>query len=42
MNGLGLVLVMSKIESFSKVGLVHSRRIRWYSKGVSSAVVITS
>ena len=42
MNGLGLVSVVSAIESLSKVGLVLSRRIRWYSEDVSSAVIVTS
>ena len=39
MNELGLVSVISVMESFSKVGLVLSRRICWYSIVVSSAVV---
>ena len=42
MNGLGLVSVMSEMESLSKVGLVRSWRICWYSKGMSSAMVVTS
>ena len=42
MNGLGLVSVVSVIESFSKVGLVLSWRIRWYSEDVSSAVMVGS
>ena len=40
-NGLGLVSVVSVMESLSKVGLVLSRRIHWYSVDMSSAMVVT-